>query len=599
MNKIHLNSTALDRSKWSCKKSLVTRNSSWLSEPEHVLTPQPPDSPQPWAVVPRNRALIWRRLAKPSHDVATARERMGSAVDHRATKILESEGSGGQVAYHTKALQAASQRVQRRLMALQEDDEDREFLLSRTLPSAAMVQGAEMQRRRGVALSHMTRHRLQLGAASYSPDGRIRAQRQRAFLRDSRLLQNQRRVQDMEDLRHAPRMTRRDRARARRVASEHLWTACKLAARTQLMQQVLWTKRKEKEVYLLRTLSAMRIQKWYRRRITLRYATRLQQATTQLQKFIRIVLNGRDKRRRKRSADIIKDFIENYARTDVSKLIRIFKGKIVRMQRIWRGYVLVTAARLELLKRVWLRAENRINRRRHRKRELEAQEAISMEHELMVSSSASTGLSFKIMSLIKKRPRRATKGSSTRSLSSSPRAESGGAHVGAVHLLHTRTQETLKLSSYRDLSDVDEVHVDPAVRDTVLLNLLRKKREEFSAEQHTMRLRLLTARRERAHRELTREDVRLLMHASEAEVRIMLDADKRVTRRLQQEAAETSSQASDSEQKSASKGHHGSMLLLNCAGNIEALVLETAAELRQQGGTHSEVEVGEQERPNM
>ena len=116
--------------------------------------------------------------------------------------------------------------------------------------------------------------------------------------------------------------------------------------------------------------SARKIQRLYRARKNIKMGQRFREAVVNLRKFVCRFIDAWRARRLRGAANIIVHFLLNANDAPIKWIMHSFVLRVQQCQRIWRGFILCTKARIHLLKLLWQRCED-INFKAKRKELIE------------------------------------------------------------------------------------------------------------------------------------------------------------------------------------------------------------------------------------
>jgi hypothetical protein len=546
------------------RNDTATNNVAFSSQNHKNTTPE--SSPRRrWIVEKRNRHHVWKKLAQPT------RQSFGVSgyVDPSCKELLRSKASTSQASQrptgatraHHEAIVRISERMNRKRHEMgvgspQSGDEKDEDLDSTSFSfydegawTAPVKTGVvEKQKRLDPSRVLTLQHKAELRAGHYTTQGKELKMSLHTYELDTKIAACRRKIEtDAYMRRHNPGPSRRERARQRRVRAEKIAVMIALASRASALDKMLRERREERKLYLLRTIAAFKITKWYRTIRQSHITEKMGRALKVLRRFFMLAMVGSAHRRKKQSADAIVYFLETYAKQNVSNLIRKFRRKIIRGQRCFRTWSAITRARMLVLEKLWDRELQMLRNQEEMRLSRAKREQLEFEAELLNESGAQ-GLGHKVLSSAKRRAQRS--GNEVKAYNVSPSSsskrkgikkglsglknvaagfikrtkmgknqttqQSSGNSAGslAMHLLHQRTKSVMeKTKLHRNKEDARFKHltVSDKIRTPLLENLLRKKRHKYQ-ESLAATMHKMIARRQ-VNLTLSREDVRRFIQA--------------------------------------------------------------------------------------
>ena len=511
----------------------------------------PKQSPRTrWIIERRNRHHVWARLAQPTKQIFGVK----AYVDPSCKELLRSKGitktssqrSSGAAREHHEAVTRISERLNRKKHELgvaspssgDEQNEDLDgksfsFYDEGTWTAPVNVGVAKKQVQADPSRVLTQRHKAELRAGHYTPRGRKLKLSLHSYELDSRIAACRQKLKsDLDKKIHNPGLSRRQRARQRRVRFEKLAVMIVLLSRAAKLESHLKTQREVQKIYLLRTVSAYKIQRWYRKICQMRITEKMAKALKVLRRFFLLAMVGSQLRQKKRSADTMFRFLETYAKHNVSNLIRKFRRKIILGQRCFRTWSTCTRSRLFILEKLWDQELQKIIDQEHQRLETAKKQQLEFEAELLDESAKSFGQ--KVLLTAKRRGFKSIGKKQNKNKIGSLKNVVAGMNMKprnpgslAMQLLHERTKrvmESTKLHHAEGNKKFAHLTVSEEIRRPLLLNLLRKKRSKYQESLAAVTHKMIARRN--INVKLSREDVRRFIQSGvEASVEHHISSD--------------------------------------------------------------------------
>ena len=447
--------------------------------------------------------------------------------------MISYHGSGPRAGWtkeHVEAIERLAQRLHRSRHAAglensdddtddDTDDEDEEKSSNSLSPAERkMLRGASKQTRALDAHDFVLHNKMLLRAGAFSTKGRDLRRSYRAYELENKITSCRRHLENEEYQKvYNPGPSRRERAILRRERQQKLLVMIHMVRVASIMETGLRQRRMEKRTYLHRTMTAMKIQSWFRRNFKGKRDHREAEAFIVIRRFVRVTMATMRLKAMKRSADMIKYFFEHHATQSVSNLIGKFRNKIIRGQRCWKSYSKITKARMIVLQKLWDLEEQRLHDGERERKAKEKREQLEFEASLISDAGAGKGgydIAAKVLNATKRRHRQNNVKIDETGSREEEETATKGVESNAMHLLHQRTKRVLESTKFHttiQMNVPDHLAASPSVRTALLTNLLRQKRLKYQEKLDNVTRRLIAKRQTTV--QLNIEDVRRFLHS--------------------------------------------------------------------------------------
>ena len=384
----------------------------------------------------------------------------------------------------------------------------------------------------------LVHHKMMIKAGSYSNKGRSLKQSARSYELQHKINACRHYIHTIELNKIVrPALSRHARAKIRRERKEKLFVIIMLVTRTAMMEENLLQRIEDQKLYLLRKISAMKMQKWYKRIIAGKSDEKKVKALIVINRFVQQCRHGFRLKTLRKNSDILSDFLTNHAQQNVTTLIKKFRDKIIKGQRCWKSYTTITKGRMLLLQKLWDLEEQRLHDGEQARKDREEQEQLEFEAGLINDKSTlgqrGSDIAARVISATQRRHRQNNTGpgSDTTKITTATKKQNSNSNNKeknlAMKLLSQRTKRVLQSTKFHLLQQVktqDHLRATRSIRHQMLKTLLRNKRLAYQKTLVKTVSRLIAKRQTTV--QLNIEDVRRFLHSgTNAEVKRQEKAD--------------------------------------------------------------------------